>query len=99
MTDKLNISISAKTSETVVMTQAECDEKCALEASAAAGIIRNRLTQELTQTDAAMARIAEDLIDVLIANGTIDLADFPQTVQDKLTIRKQLRDQIAALGA
>ena len=50
---------------------------------------------ELQATDKNMARIAEDLIDTLIAKGVITMGDLPQDARDKLTDRKAKR---AVLG-
>lgn len=36
----------------------------------------------------------EDLIDVLILNGTIKIDDLPQELQDNYTTKKDLRDKI-----
>ena len=49
----------------------------------------------LQATDKNMARIAEDLIDALIAKGVITMGDLPQDARDKLTDRKAKR---AVLG-
>lgn len=46
---------------------------------------------ELAATDKGMARIGEDLIDVLISKGVILIADLPQDTQDKLADRKAKR--------
>lgn len=50
---------------------------------------RNR--DMLNFTDRDMARIAEDLIDVLVAKGVFALSDFAKPVRDKLALRKSLR--------
>lgn len=47
---------------------------------------------DLTTTDKDMARIGEDLIDVLITKGVIQITDLPQNAQDKLAYRKTLRN-------
>lgn len=46
--------------------------------------------RELASTDAVMARIAEDIFDVLVAQGMT----FPQVVKDKITQRKALRARV-----
>lgn len=46
---------------------------------------------ELAATDKDMARVGEDLVDVLLAKGVLDMADLPQTAQDKLADRKAKR--------
>jgi len=48
----------------------------------------------LTQTDTDMARTTEDLIDSLIAVGTIAMTDLPQASQDRIAARKLARSLI-----
>lgn len=45
----------------------------------------------LSQTDADLARVLEDLIDVLINRGLIQFTDLPQAAQAKLLERRQTR--------
>jgi len=45
----------------------------------------------LARTDSDLARITEDLIDILIARGVIQLTDFPPEAQAKLLQRRQTR--------
>ncbi len=47
--------------------------------------------QELTESDASLARITEDLIDILIQRGVIQFTDFPAAAQAKLLQRRQTR--------
>lgn len=49
-------------------------------------------TKRIAETDHEMARIGEDLIDVLVANGTIALTDLPAEAQAKLQERKDIRN-------
>ncbi len=51
----------------------------------------------LSQTDLDMARISEDLIDLLIAKNIINFTDFPKPAQDKLMRRRQLRRNLSTL--
>ena len=51
--------------------------------------------EQLAQTDNSTIRIIEDLIEVLIQKGGISIDDFPPQVQEKLTARKALRDEIS----
>lgn len=48
------------------------------------------IKQALIETDAGMARIAEDIFDLLVADGKT----FPQSVLDKIAERKALRAQL-----
>jgi hypothetical protein len=45
----------------------------------------------LAATDANMPRVVEDLIDALIANGSLLMSDLPQEAQDKINDRKAKR--------
>lgn len=45
----------------------------------------------LSQTDSGLARVLEDLIDVLITRGTIQFTDLPEAAQAKLLERRQTR--------
>jgi len=56
-------------------------------------------TVDLAAGDQSMARITEDLIDVLILKGVIGLTDLPASVQQKLAARKALRADLSVLTA
>lgn len=45
----------------------------------------------LARTDPDLARITEDLIDILIARGVIQFTDFPAEAQAKLLQRRRTR--------
>ena len=47
--------------------------------------------QVLADTDAGLARVTEDLIDILINRGVIQFTDFPHAAQAKLLQRRQTR--------
>ena len=49
----------------------------------------------LSQTDAGLARVLEDLIDVLINRGLIQFTDLPEAAQAKLLDRRQTRASLA----
>lgn len=49
------------------------------------------IKNELSLSDAEFIRVLEDLIDVLISNGTIRLTDLPPQALEKLNKRKQTR--------
>ena len=49
----------------------------------------------LADTDAALARVTEDLIDVLIDKGVIQFTDLPAAAQTKLLQRRQTRSRLA----
>ena len=47
----------------------------------------------LEQSDQAMARVLEDVINLLVDQGTIRFTDLPQAAQAKLLSRRELRGQ------
>lgn len=49
----------------------------------------------LSQTDTGLARVLEDLIDVLITRGVIQFTDLPDAAQSKLLERRQTRASLA----
>ena len=49
----------------------------------------------LSQSDAAIARVLEDLIDVLIGRGVIQFTDLPEAAQNKLMTRRQTRAKLS----
>lgn len=59
--------------------------------------IAKRPTSELDQSDTEVARIFEDLIDILIAKGVIQFTDLPEPAQRKLIKRQTLRKKISKL--
>jgi len=50
--------------------------------------------QELSSLDSDFIRVLEDLIDVLLANGTLRLTDLPPSALEKLSSRKQARARL-----
>lgn len=48
----------------------------------------------LSSMDAEFIRVLEDLIDVLLANGTIRLTDLPPQAVHKLSQRKHARQRL-----
>jgi len=53
-----------------------------------------RLRQDLSALDADFVRVLEDLIDALIANGSLRLTDLPPHALEKLSRRKQTRQRL-----
>lgn len=53
---------------------------------------------DFSRLDADFVRVLEDLIDALIANGTLRMTDLPIQAQQKLTQRKQQRATLGASG-
>ena len=47
----------------------------------------------LENTDQAMARVLEDVVNLLVEQGTIRFTDLPNAAQNKLLSRRELRDQ------
>lgn len=48
-------------------------------------------SKALAETDISLARVLEDLIDVLITRGQIQFTDLPEAAQAKLLERRQTR--------
>lgn len=59
---------------------------------------RSRLHQALRKSDADFVRVLDDVITVLLNKGTIVFTDLPSQAQQKLMIRRRLRDQARDLG-
>lgn len=50
--------------------------------------------RELSALDADFIRVLEDLIDALLANGTLRLTDLPPRALEKLQQRKRVRQRL-----
>lgn len=50
---------------------------------------------ELAESDSDMARIVEDLINVMLTKDLITESDIPQSAQDKMARRAKLRSRLA----
>ena len=55
---------------------------------------QDRYKQDLSELDAGFIRVLEDLIDALIANGTLRLTDLPPQALEKLAERKRTRQRL-----
>ena len=55
------------------------------------------LKQSLDASDVEMARVMEDVIDILMEKQVFVFTELPEPVQDKLNKRKQLREDVNAL--
>lgn len=51
--------------------------------------------KSLADSDAAVARVTEDLIDILITRGVIQFTDFPPAAQAKLLQRRHTRETLS----
>ena len=51
-------------------------------------------SQALSESDAAIARVLEDLIDTLIGRGVIQFTDLPEAAQGKLQWRRKNRAKL-----
>ncbi|EMJ4843581.1 TPA: tryptophan synthase subunit beta [Morganella morganii] len=51
--------------------------------------------QQLRQSDLEMVRVLEDLIQVLMQKGLINITDFPPAAQIKLISRAQAREALS----
>lgn len=54
--------------------------------------------QELTVSDADMARVTEDLVYALISKGVLLFTDLPAPARRKLMARRRLRDHLNPLA-
>ncbi len=52
----------------------------------------------LLASDTEMARIAEDIIEVLIAKNIVNFTDFPREARQKLLHRRDLRRNLSTLS-
>lgn len=57
-------------------------------------IAREGIKRQLADTDKDLPRALEDLIDLQISKGQFLMTDLPQSVQNKLANKKDLRRQI-----
>ena len=55
--------------------------------------LKSMQVASLEQTDQAMARVLEDVINLLVDQGTIRFTDLPDAAQTKLLSRRELRGQ------
>ena len=55
---------------------------------------KDQAKAELRESDSDMARIAEDLINVMLTKGLITESDIPQSAHDKMAIRSELRSKL-----
>lgn len=52
------------------------------------------IKEQLSSSDGQLIRVLEDLIDLLISNGTIRMTDLPPKALEKLNERKQVRKKL-----
>lgn len=52
------------------------------------------IKKQLSSSDSELIRVLEDLIDILINNGTIRMTDLPPKALEKLSARKQVRNKL-----
>lgn len=55
-------------------------------------------SKQLQHSDAELARVLEDLIELLSANGTMSFTDLPVAAQRKLLQRKSVRQNLRSLN-
>lgn len=55
------------------------------------------LQQTLAKSDLQMARVLEDTINLLIDKGVIRFTDLPDAAQQKLMLRREIRDRFQAV--
>ncbi len=57
----------------------------------------NKVKKALTGSDNEMARVIEDLVDLLMEKQIFVYTELPEAVQAKLNVRKQLRQDMSSL--
>ncbi len=55
------------------------------------------LKESLVASDAEMARVIEDLIETLISKNVIMLTDLPRAAQEKILLRRRLREHMSEM--
>ncbi|WP_066459414.1 hypothetical protein [Castellaniella caeni] len=55
---------------------------------------KSQLQHDLSELDASFIRVLEDVIDALVANGSLRLTDLPEQALAKLSQRKQTRRRL-----
>lgn len=70
-----------------------CPETCAI-AGCLMGQDDRQARESLSDLDAGFIRVLEDLIDALIANGTLRATDLPPEALEKLFARKRARQRL-----
>ena len=58
----------------------------------------HQLKESLGTSDAEIARVLEDVIDILMEKQVFVFTELPEAAQEKLNKRKQLRDNVNALS-
>lgn len=61
------------------------------------GLDRN-VVRSLGETDMAMVRVVEDIVDLLIEQNLLRFTDLPMPAQEKLLQRRRLRESVNPLG-
>lgn len=64
----------------------------------APGLVGHHCPRDVTASDAALVRVLEDLINVLVDRGVIRITDLPAAAQAKLTARDEWRSQMHTLS-
>ena len=54
--------------------------------------------EKLAESDQALIRVVEDLVDTLIGKGLVQFTDLPEAAQAKLLERRNLRRSVNALN-
>lgn len=59
-----------------------------------AQIDKDKIRGDLAESDKKMARIGEDILDVLISKGILQMTDLPATAQETISERKSKRGKL-----
>jgi len=60
--------------------------------------VGQQLRESLNISDAAMARVLEDVIDLLMEKQVFNFTELPEVVQHKLNTRRKLRHDVSVLS-
>lgn len=78
-------------SKTAESTMAEYIADDSVELQQFLQTIKSQYQITLEETDQAMARVLEDVVNLLVEQGTIRFTDLPDAAQTKLLSRRELR--------
>ena len=94
---KHKVSLATRKAEEVVLTdeqQAEIENTQITEQESITKANKRRIRQDLEATDKQMARVAEDIIDLLMQKGIINQVELPAEALAVLVKRKNLRQNL-----
>jgi len=76
----------------------EAEATDSAELDAFIGEIQPNELSALDKSDAGMARVLEDVINLLVERGTIRFTDLPEAAQTKMLSRRELRGRYSGIN-